>query len=66
MEASQSSGAPLTIPARVGTMGWGYADWTGVFYPEDAAPRDYIGFYSEIFDTVEIDSTFYAIPRENQ
>jgi uncharacterized protein YecE (DUF72 family) len=47
-------------------MGWGYADWAGVFYPETAAPREYITFYAEVFNTVEIDSTFYAIPRENQ
>lgn len=66
MQERQESGSPLKIPVRVGTMGWGYADWAGVFYPEAAAPRDYINFYAQVFDTVEIDSTFYAIPRENQ
>ncbi len=47
-------------------MGWGYADWSGVFYPPKAASRDYITLYSQSFDTVEIDSTFYGTPRENQ
>jgi uncharacterized protein YecE (DUF72 family) len=51
---------------RVGTMGWGYSDWVGPFYPEDAAAKDYIALYSRAFHTVEIDSTFYGTPRETQ
>lgn len=62
--------APSTVasplPIRVGTMGWGYADWSGPFYPAEAASRDYIAFYAQTFDTVEIDSTFYGTPRETQ
>jgi uncharacterized protein YecE (DUF72 family) len=61
-----TTGEPLRIPARVGTMGWGYADWSGVFYPASAPSRDYITLYARVFDTVEIDSTFYATPRETQ
>jgi uncharacterized protein YecE (DUF72 family) len=53
-------------PIRVGTMGWGYTDWTGVFYPAKAASKDYISLYSRRFNCVEIDSTFYGTPRENQ
>lgn len=63
---SQAIGTPLAIPVRVGTMGWGYADWSGVLYPEGAPSRDYISFYAQVFDTVEIDSTFYATPRDTQ
>lgn len=58
--------APSPLPIHVGTMGWGYADWAGTFYPAEAASRDYIALYSRTFDTVEIDSTFYATPRETQ
>ncbi len=47
-------------------MGWSYADWAGVFYPDGAASRDYITLYAQTFDTVEIDSTFYGTPREAQ
>jgi uncharacterized protein YecE (DUF72 family) len=47
-------------------MGWSYADWSGVFYPAAAPSRDYIALYARTFDTVEIDSTFYATPREAQ
>jgi uncharacterized protein YecE (DUF72 family) len=56
--------APL--PIHIGTMGWGYSDWVGVFYPPKAASRDYITLYAQSFDTVEIDSTFYGTPREAQ
>jgi uncharacterized protein YecE (DUF72 family) len=57
---------PLTLPVRVGTMGWSYADWSGAFYPAGAAARDYIALYARTYDTVEIDSTFYGTPREAQ
>lgn len=53
-------------PVRVGTMGWGYSDWNGVFYPTDANSRDNISLYGMAFDVVEIDSTFYGTPRESQ
>jgi uncharacterized protein YecE (DUF72 family) len=48
---------------RLGTQGWSYADWVGVFYPPGAKPSDYLRFYSQIFDTVELDTTFYSTPR---
>lgn len=57
---------PLTIPVHVGTMGWGYTDWAGSFYPPKVPARDYITLYGQVFDTVEIDSTFYGTPREPQ
>jgi uncharacterized protein YecE (DUF72 family) len=59
-------GTPLPVPVHVGTMGWGYTDWSGVFYPAEAASRDYIALYAGVFDAVEIDSTFYGTPRETQ
>lgn len=57
---------PRELPVHVGTMGWGYADWSGVFYPTEAASKDYITYYAQEFDAVEIDSTFYGTPREAQ
>jgi uncharacterized protein YecE (DUF72 family) len=47
----------------LGTMGFGYQDWEGVFYPEGLKQRDYLAHYSEFFNTVEMDSTFYGTPR---
>jgi len=50
---------------RIGTSGWSYADWMGNFYPEKAKPADLLAIYSRKFDTVEIDSTFYGIPKKS-
>ncbi|MDI6695733.1 MAG: DUF72 domain-containing protein [Anaerolineales bacterium] len=49
----------------IGAMGYSYADWISVFYPKDMQPRNFLRYYSRIFNTVEIDSTFYGIPRED-
>jgi uncharacterized protein YecE (DUF72 family) len=49
---------------RIGTQGWNYEDWVGAFYPRGAKAADFLDLYARIFDTVEIDSTFYAIPSE--
>lgn len=51
--------------ARVflGTQGWSYPDWIGVFYPPHSKQQDYLPFYSQIFDTVELDTTFYHPPK---
>src|SRR5436189_3288006 len=46
----------------MGTSGWSYAEWVGVFYPTSSESK--LGFYSKIFQTAEIDSTFYAFPKE--
>jgi len=47
----------------IGTMGFAYKDWSGVFYPAGLASRDFLSYYSTIFNAVEIDSTFYGIPK---
>ena len=44
-------------------MGFSYADWSGVFYPADLPPHKRLAYYSRVFNGVEIDSTFYGIPR---
>jgi uncharacterized protein YecE (DUF72 family) len=49
-------------PVRVGTCGWSYADWCGVFYPNDLPPGEYLPYYAEHFQIVEVDSTFYRSP----
>jgi uncharacterized protein YecE (DUF72 family) len=46
----------------LGTVGFSYKDWDGVFYPQGASPRSYLAHYSQIFNAVEIDSTFYGSP----
>ncbi len=47
---------------RIGCSGWGYDDWVGGFYPKDASKSDYLKLYSSVFDSVEVDSSFYRNP----
>jgi uncharacterized protein YecE (DUF72 family) len=47
---------------RVGTSGYQYDHWKGLFYPERLAKRDWFAYYAKHFDTVEINSTFYGLP----
>jgi len=51
---------PGTI--RIGTQGWNYDAWVGAFYPDETRPADFLSVYARAFDTVEVDSTFYAVP----
>jgi uncharacterized protein YecE (DUF72 family) len=61
---------PRTIPPiprmtgriRIGTQGWNYDAWVGPFYPIGTRSADFLPVYARAFDTVEVDSTFYAIP----
>jgi uncharacterized protein YecE (DUF72 family) len=48
---------------RIGSCGWSYGDWSGVFYPTGLTATDFLPYYSERFSIVEVDSTFYASPR---
>ena len=50
---------------HVGTIDWSYAFWKGTFYPENLASKEFLAFYARQFDTVEVDSTFYRIPRND-
>jgi len=48
-------------PARVGVAGWSYPDWEGLVYPK--TPRfDGLSYLATLFDTLEINSSFYRIP----
>lgn len=46
----------------VGTSGWTYSEWRGVFYPPLLKQRDLLGYYAGRFPTVEINTTFYRVP----
>jgi uncharacterized protein YecE (DUF72 family) len=46
----------------VGTSGWSYPDWKGVFYPKGTKAGDYLSIYSEHFSTVEVDGSYYRAP----
>ena len=49
---------------RIGCSGWSYTSWKGPFYPPNLENSDWLRFYSQIFDYVEIDSSFYSIPDQ--
>ena len=48
---------------HIGTSGWSYPGWVSLFYPEDLSSKDWLGFYSQHFATVEINMTFYRFPK---
>jgi uncharacterized protein YecE (DUF72 family) len=48
---------------HLGTIGWSYSFWKGNFYPNKAASKDFLAYYSRKFSTVEVDNTFYRIPN---
>jgi uncharacterized protein YecE (DUF72 family) len=48
---------------HIGTCGFSYRDWVGPFYPPGIKSLDMLPFYAERFGCVEIDSTYYAIPK---
>ncbi len=53
---------------KIGCQGWNYADWItkaggeSIFYPRGTRSGGMLEFYAQIFETVEVDSSFYAIP----
>jgi len=48
---------------RIGTSAFTAAGWRGTFYPKSLKSADYLSYYAQHFDTVEIDSSFYATPH---
>lgn len=50
---------------RIGTSGWHYKHWVGRYYPEDIKPAQMLDFYLRDFDTVELNNTFYQLPKES-
>jgi uncharacterized protein YecE (DUF72 family) len=47
---------------HIGTSGWHYSGWKGVFYPKGCPQKEYLSFYGDRFDTVEINNSFYHLP----
>ena len=60
--ATGFSGVSRLTDWYLGTVGFSYKDWDGVFYPQGAPARSYLAHYSQIFNAVELDSTFYGTP----
>jgi uncharacterized protein YecE (DUF72 family) len=52
------------VAVLVGTSGWQYNDWRGRFYPKDLPKAKWLPYFSAAFPTVEVNNTFYTLPRE--
>jgi len=50
---------------RIGTSGYSFPDWKGTFYPKNIKPENYFDYYMKYFDCVEINLTFYTIPKKD-
>jgi uncharacterized protein YecE (DUF72 family) len=48
---------------RIGCSGWNYKTWRGTFYPERLPPSRWLAHYAAMFDTVEVNGTFYRLPE---
>lgn len=48
---------------QLGTIGFSYKEWVGAFYPSGMTQREYLSYYSKVFTSIEIDTTFHSIPR---
>jgi len=51
---------------HVGTSGWGYPSWLPDFYPVGLERTEFLAFYAQHFDTVELNATKYRLPAEEQ
>ena len=72
MSLETETGGTKTARVRVGCQGWNYDDWVtppagarAIFYPRGTRTADMLDMYARTFDTVEVDSTFYAVPSDS-
>ncbi len=47
----------------LGTSGFSYNDWVGIFYPKGMPRQEWLKYYSQEFNALELNSTFYALPK---
>lgn len=61
---SDSDAAPGNTPqAHIGTSSWQFEGWRGVFYPDKTPAGSYLAYCVTQFDTIEVNTSFYALPR---
>jgi uncharacterized protein YecE (DUF72 family) len=54
--------SPIQSQIHIGTSGWSYDDWKGIFYPPGLKSTEWISYYSSVFSTTEINASFYRLP----
>jgi uncharacterized protein YecE (DUF72 family) len=55
----------LNTHFHIGSCAWAFDDWRGSFYPADLPAGRWLAWYAHVFNAVEIDATFHAIPPPN-
>ena len=50
----------------IGTSGYDYPEWKGVFYPENLPRKDFLSYYSTKFNALELNYSFYSMPKKEQ
>ena len=53
----------MTPRAYIGCSGWNYKHWRNLIYPPKFAQKRWLGFMADHFDTVEVNTSFYRIPK---
>ena len=53
----------MSREVHIGTSGWIYNHWSGLFYPKDCAKARWLEFYAGHFGTVELNASFYRLPK---
>src|SRR5918999_939967 len=66
MTSSVTATSATLTGAHVGTSGWSYPSWKGDFYPADAKPSDFLRLYAQRLPSVELNTTGYRLPAEEQ
>jgi uncharacterized protein YecE (DUF72 family) len=61
-----AKGPPTLARVSVGTSGWSYPSWRPGFYPAGTDPALFLSYYAERFTTVELNTTGYRLPAEDQ
>jgi uncharacterized protein YecE (DUF72 family) len=63
---AQPPNVPIRSRARIGTSGWSYPGWRPGFYPAGLQPSEFLAYYAARFPTVELNTTGYRLPAEDQ
>jgi uncharacterized protein YecE (DUF72 family) len=64
MSEARGKSEPMSARCHIGTSGWVYPHWRGVFYPPDLPQAGWYDYYARHFTTVEINYSFYRLPAE--
>jgi uncharacterized protein YecE (DUF72 family) len=61
--SKRAASTATSFDVRIGCSGWSYRSWRGRFYPEGLPARRWLAYYAKTFDTVEVNATFYRLPK---